>query len=183
MLPKDPLVEGARFLVHLAERCAPCRAARLLRIGWSQVDAGLACELLDGVAEAPSFHLHHELDRVSRDAAAEAVEHLLVGDDIEAGGLLPVKGAEALPVAPALLQRHAPLHDGDQVHPVPQLLKLLVGNARQLSRREDHLPWNRTLQPEPGNDRAQTSSPRLRAELGPGVAHRIADALALGTAG
>ena len=134
MLPEHALVERARLLVHLGQRRAAGRPAGFLRIRRSEVHAGLVGELLDRLAEAAAFHLHDELDRVAGDPAAEAMEHLLVRDDVEAGCLLAVDRAEPLPVVPALLQRHAPLHHRDQVHPVAQLLQLLVGDARQTVR-------------------------------------------------
>ena len=40
----------------------------------------------------------------------------------------------------ALLERHTPLHDRNQIHPVAQLLQFLVRDARQMSRRQGHLP-------------------------------------------
>src|SRR5207302_4325727 len=104
VLPEHALVEGAGLLVDLRQRGAAGRSARFLRIGGSQVDPCLDGERLDRLAEAASFDLHDELDRVTGDAAAEAVEHLLVGNDVEAGRLLAVERAQPLPVAPAFLQ-------------------------------------------------------------------------------
>ena len=126
-------------LVHLAQRRPARRAPRFLRVRRGEIDARLVRQLLDCVAEAAPFHLHDELDRIAGDAAAEAVEHLLVRDDVEAGCLLAVERAEPLPVVAALLERHAPLHHRNQIHPVAQLLQFLVRDARQMSRRQGHL--------------------------------------------
>src|SRR5205085_3295422 len=126
MFPENALIEDARLFIDLRER-RPVRAAtRLLRIRGLQVDASLGRQLLRRLAEALAVELHDELDRVAGRAAAEAVEDLLVGDDIEAGRLLAVEGAQAFPVAARLLQADAALHHRDHVDAVAQLLQLLV---------------------------------------------------------
>jgi len=130
VLPQDPLVEDAGLLVHLGQRRPAGAAARLLRVLRLEVDARLAGELLGGLAEALAVELHDELDRVPGRAAAEAVEDPLVRHHVEAGRLLAVERAQPLPVAARLLEADPALHHRDHVDAVPQLLQLLVADAR-----------------------------------------------------
>src|SRR6266849_1399226 len=130
VLPQDPLVEDAGLFVHLGQRRPAGAAARLLRVLRLEVDARLAGELLGGLAEALAVELHDELDRVPGRAAAEAVEDPLVRDHVEAGRLLAVERAQPLPVAARLLEPDPALHHRDHVDAVPQLLQLLVADAR-----------------------------------------------------
>ena len=128
VVPEHALVEGARLLVDLRKLRPALRPARLLGIGGREVHPCVRGELFDRLAEAASLELHDELDRVARDPAAEAVEHLLVGHDVEARRLLAVERAQPFPVVPALLERDAPLHDLHDIRAIAELLKLLVGN-------------------------------------------------------
>src|SRR5712692_8814507 len=130
VLPQDPLVEDAGLFVHLGQRRPAGAAARLLRVLRLEVDARLAGELLGGLAEALAVELHDELDRVPGRAAAEAVEDPLVRHHVEAGRLLAVERAQPLPVAARLLEADPALHHRDHVDAVPQLLQLLVADAR-----------------------------------------------------
>src|SRR5207302_778610 len=120
----EPVVET---LLLLARHAQP----RLLGILRLEIDAGLGGKLLGRLAEALPVELHDELDRVAGRAAPEAVEDLLVGHDVEAGRLLSVEWAEALPVPAGLLQPDAALHHRDDVDTVAQLLQLLVADSRQ----------------------------------------------------
>src|SRR4051812_44451926 len=98
VLPEDPFEEPAGLLVHLGEGGPAGRAPLLLRVFRLELDAGVARQLLDGLAEGLPFRLHDETDRVPARAAAEAVEHALVGVDVEARRLLAVEGTEAFEV-------------------------------------------------------------------------------------
>ena len=58
-----------------------------------ELDAEAVGERLERALEVEPLGLHHEVERVARDLAAEAVVVLLVGADVERGGALVVERA------------------------------------------------------------------------------------------
>src|SRR5438067_61955 len=128
MLPQDPLEEPAGLLVDLGERGPPGGPALLLGVLGLELDSGVARQLLDRLAERLPLDLHDELDRVAARAAAEAMEHALVGIDAEAGRLLAVERAQPLEVSPRLLELDTTADDLRDVHAVAELLQLVVAD-------------------------------------------------------
>ncbi len=82
-------------------------AAHLL----GQLHAELRREMLDGVDEAQLFLQLEELEDIAAHAAAEAVEKSLVAVDVERGGFLGMKRAEAFVGRARFSERHVLLHD------------------------------------------------------------------------
>src|SRR5690606_30734359 len=72
-------------------------------------------------------------DRVSARTAAEALVALARRVDVEARRPLAVKGTEALVVHPRAAKVDVATDEIDDVDPVPDLLDLLVWNARHAS--------------------------------------------------
>jgi hypothetical protein len=111
------VVEGGRGGEHLLE----LQALAVLRgdgVGAlvAVLHAGLGGQLAGGLGEGEALYVHHELENVAAGAAAEAEEDLLVGVDREGGGLLVVKGAVGLVVAPSPPEsRDVLAHDLDDV--------------------------------------------------------------------
>jgi hypothetical protein len=79
------------------------------------LEAGSRGEFLDRGGEFEPLELHHETNGIAARAAAEAVVELLVRVDAEGGGFLVVEGAARGVVLTGLAQRHARIHDIDDV--------------------------------------------------------------------
>jgi hypothetical protein len=110
--------------VDLEQRLALRRAGALLvaLLQLRQRQAEAAGELLDGVAEADLVVQLEELEDVSPDAAAEAVEVALLAVDVERRRLLAVERAQPLVGGAGLLERDVVLDDDDDVGVVLQVV-------------------------------------------------------------
>ncbi len=133
---------GARFLIalqaflvvardtreHLAELFLAPRwwsAAAFMRHFQSEPPG----ERFDGFRKRQLFVLHQEAERRAVRAAAKAVIELLVRAHPERRGLLVVKRAAGLVLAPRLLQRHAAADGLDDIRVCDQLVNEALGNA------------------------------------------------------
>jgi len=97
--------------------------AGLGRGGFGHLEPGFGGQALDGFGEGGAAGLHLEGDGVAVGAAAEAVEMVLV--DVEAGALLAVEGAAALPVAAGLAELDPAPDQPRQRRARPQLVEEL----------------------------------------------------------
>jgi len=84
--------------------------------------AGLLCQIVDGLNEAGARVVHEKANGVAVFSAAEAVIKLFGGADGERGGLFSVKGAQAHVVRAALFELHVLTH---HVHHVGTRYKVL----------------------------------------------------------
>ena len=91
--------------------------------GFGDGEAGLAGQALHRFDEARAVGAHHKADGIAMRAAAKAMEAVVV--DVEAGGLLAMKGAAALPLPAGFQQpdlaRHQRLHGGAGAQLVQEL--------------------------------------------------------------
>ena len=111
---------------------------------------------LDGLGEGQALRLHHEVEDVAVLARREVEpSHLLVIDE-ERRRLLGVEGRQPLPLAPRLLQLHAPAHDLRNRKPRLDLFEkgrgesheafgrsltlLIIGSAARRNKRETLVP-------------------------------------------
>ncbi len=135
-----------------------------LERGWIlrglQLHPGVAGEIPHRVDEALSQEPLEECDGVAADLAAEAVEPLQIGGDVERGGLLLVEGALAFEAPTRLLQLHEPGDDGHDVDPFANLFDLVLGNTQ--SRWPNLPPLRPSLNLPAGRTRGAKTSAQLR---------------------
>ena len=102
------LEEFRRQLDDIGKRPAPLLARLVLVRHLRQRDAGLRRQPLDRLGEREPLGRHHEVEDVAVLAGGEVEpRHLLVVDE-ERRRLLLVEGRKPLPLAPGLLELHAP---------------------------------------------------------------------------
>ena len=105
---------GLGGIEHAMQVARPGFSRGHFRCGLGHGEPGLAGQALHRLDEARAVGAHYEADGIAMRAAAEAVEAVII--DIEAGRLLAMEGAAALPLPAGFQQpnlaRHQRLHGG-----------------------------------------------------------------------
>ena len=129
--PQHRAVELGRRRKHVVRGGAALHAAELVggELLLLDGDAHALRELLHRLDERQALQQHQELEGISTGLASEAVEDVLVWDDVEGGGLLLMERTQPLVGLAEAIERDMLLDDSDDVDAVADLIDGLARNA------------------------------------------------------
>src|SRR5256886_2043659 len=141
------LEEFARKLDEVVERLAPFVARRFCRRDPGQRDTSLRREPLHRFGEGEPLGHHHEVENAAVLAGREIEPgHFLVVDEKRRRFLL-VEGRKSLPLAPRMLEPHAPADDLGNRKPRAQLVEEMRRKAHEAGL---VIRWASQYRPAPG---------------------------------